>query len=472
VGWSIARVGDLDGDGTPEIAAGAPYSSVGGQSTAGSVVVLSGSDGDMLATLAHPSPGYQDQLGTSVADSGDVSGDGAADILAGVPYRDLPTTAYDAGASVVFALESDCDGDGRTPFGGDCDDGNPLRYAGNAEVCDNVDNDCDLLVDEGVTFPETCNGIDDNCNGLTDEGNPGGGAACSTGLPGVCDPGTTACLASALVCVGDRGPGAERCNGLDDDCDGSVDEPEDADGDGITNCSDNCEEAYNPTQANQDGDAYGDACDCAPSDPTNAAPAELGDSVRVSRVSGTVKVAWTAETAPGPFRIYRGWRKPGIEWSYDQECTGPSVAAEEWTETMEPLHGSVFFYLVAREGCGESVLGRDGGGNPVPIPDPCPGTGTDEDGDGTEESIDTCPGYHNPSQADADLDTHGDPCDNCPATANADQADLDGDGLGDACDPDRDGDGIANAADNCPDVSNADQTDSDHDGIGDACDPE
>ncbi len=41
-----------------------------------------------------------------------------------------------------------------------------------------------------------------------------------------------------------------------------------------------------------------------------------------------------------------------------------------------------------------------------------------------------------------------------------------------ACDPDRDGDGVANAADNCPATANPLQEDQDGDGLGDACDPD
>jgi hypothetical protein len=55
---------------------------------------------------------------------------------------------------------TDQDGDGFTVEAGDCNDGNPDVHPG---------------------APEVCNGVDDDCDTQTDEGNPGGGAACSTG---------------------------------------------------------------------------------------------------------------------------------------------------------------------------------------------------------------------------------------------------------------------------------------------------
>jgi len=129
------------------------------------------------------------------------------------------------------------------------------------EICDNLDNDCNGTVDDGfntgnactngvgqcqamgviacdamggascnaVPLPpqaESCNNLDDDCDGVVDNGNPGGGMSCSTGLAGVCDAGTTSCAAGgSLDCVPSVQPGTqtETCNNLDDDCDGVVD---------------------------------------------------------------------------------------------------------------------------------------------------------------------------------------------------------------------------------------------------------
>jgi hypothetical protein len=130
-----------------------------------------------------------------------------------------------------------------------------------AERCDGLDNNCDGSTDEGFDLGsactngvgacqrsgalvcndqgeavcdaepaapgvELCDGLDNNCDGATDEGDPEGGTACTTDLPGVCAAGVTSCRSGALACVASTQPGAvaEICNGLDDDCDGTVDE--------------------------------------------------------------------------------------------------------------------------------------------------------------------------------------------------------------------------------------------------------
>jgi hypothetical protein len=49
------------------------------------------------------------------------------------------------------------------------------------------------------------------------------GSACDTGLLGVCAAGTISCASGAPACVATTGPTTELCDGLDDDCDGTVD---------------------------------------------------------------------------------------------------------------------------------------------------------------------------------------------------------------------------------------------------------
>jgi hypothetical protein len=172
------------------------------------------------------------------------------------------------------------------------------------EICDGKDNNCDGRIDEDLTMhcytgsketegvgicragiktcvngnwgecigeilpqPEICNGIDNNCNHIIDDNcketrNPvqyeypeqrfcekeGESRSCYTGRKetegvGICRAGRQVCVGGEWSdCIGEILPQPEVCNGLDDNCDGRIDEnlerncydgPEGTDGIGI-----------------------------------------------------------------------------------------------------------------------------------------------------------------------------------------------------------------------------------------------
>ncbi len=173
-------------------------------------------------------------------------------------------------AEICDGRDNDCDGDIDENLTrscgvdiGECSAGEQTCTAGawgacsdtgpSPELCNNLDDDCDGLVDnltercgsdvgecvsglrrctagvfgacDGEIGPgtETCNGLDDDCDGTIDEDVAGLGMPCGTN-EGECSPGTTACVGGAIVCGGGVEPTEEMCNGLDDDCDGLVDD--------------------------------------------------------------------------------------------------------------------------------------------------------------------------------------------------------------------------------------------------------
>ncbi|MGD0596520.1 MAG: MopE-related protein [Sedimentisphaerales bacterium] len=167
-------------------------------------------------------------------DEGDPGGGGACNT--GLPGVCAAGTMHCVGGSlqcvqnvqpsseVCNGLDDDCDGevDEGDPGGGAaCSTGLPGVCAAGTTHCVGGSLQC---VQNVQPSSEVCNGLDDDCDGQVDQGDPGGGAACSTGLPGVCAAGTTHCVGGALQCVQNVQPSSEVCNGLDDDCDGQVDE--------------------------------------------------------------------------------------------------------------------------------------------------------------------------------------------------------------------------------------------------------
>ena len=101
-----------------------------------------------------------------------------------------------------------------------CSTTNEFGTCRGVETCgtDNVWGECSARV-AGV---EECNGIDDDCNGFVDEELDGGPCTIDNEF-GSCE-GTQLCGgAQGMFCLGAT-PQAEACNGSDDDCDGEVDE--------------------------------------------------------------------------------------------------------------------------------------------------------------------------------------------------------------------------------------------------------
>ena len=94
-------------------------------------------------------------------------------------------------------------GAGSACMGPDCDDGDPNINPAAGELCDGIDNDCDSIIDD---FP-----IDAN-------------QSCEAGEGDTCGEGTTLCRSGSLDCVPRVIPADEVCDGVDNDCDGNVDE--------------------------------------------------------------------------------------------------------------------------------------------------------------------------------------------------------------------------------------------------------
>ncbi|MCC6994291.1 MAG: hypothetical protein IT370_06645 [Deltaproteobacteria bacterium] len=133
------------------------------------------------------------------------------------------------------ACTSDADGDKyNAGAGGDCDDRDPMRYPGALERCNGVDDDCDMLVDEGnpdlagAALTAKCTDDNDGICGMAQ-----GDCVCSRVVPQSrreTDLGRrTACPGENLTvqvsprCFGAGQPRAkETCDDVDDDCDGST----------------------------------------------------------------------------------------------------------------------------------------------------------------------------------------------------------------------------------------------------------
>ena len=101
-GQAVAGTGDVNGDDIPDLLVGAPEQTVKGNDRQGRAFVFSGADGRLLYSLDTPTPQSDAVFGFSVADAGDVNGDNIPDLLIGAPGQDTPDMSK-RGQAYVFS---------------------------------------------------------------------------------------------------------------------------------------------------------------------------------------------------------------------------------------------------------------------------------------------------------------------------------------------------------------------------------
>ncbi|MDP2308968.1 MAG: MopE-related protein [Pseudomonadota bacterium] len=180
--------------------------------------------GDCLDTSSSTYPGASE-----VCDSIDNDCDGATDEGATDPvswYSDVDSDGY---GNPAVSTTSCSQPSGYVSLSTDCDDSDAAISPGDVEVCDGEDNDCDGTVDGGTVGTETTWYRD----------NDGDGYGTATSIEACTQPDGYAAVATDCNDTSPTAyPGAvESCDGLDNDCDGTVDEEvptwyRDADGDG------------------------------------------------------------------------------------------------------------------------------------------------------------------------------------------------------------------------------------------------
>jgi len=259
-----------------------------------------------------------------------------------------------------------------------CDAGSPVDSCEPFEgatpdnQCNGLDDDCDGTNDDDYVPPETTCGV--------------GECADNTGLLTCLIARLLSTSAGALFDTCEPFEGAtadDQCNGRDEDCDGVADDDyipapttcgtgQCAGNVGVLECfngtiSDTCEPFAGATEEICDGvdnDCNGIVDDGPPA-------GDIGSQVRMG--PDKAAITWAAMPDANEYNAYRGSIIPSIPFIYDHNCFKPHLPEPQTTDVVNPPLGRVFYYLVsAANSCqGEDTLGTDSRGIPRPNDNPC-----------------------------------------------------------------------------------------------------
>ncbi len=481
-GNSLARLGDVDGDGVADFAIGSPRANVGVLQKAGIVQVFSGATLTEIARLE----GFEadSRFGRAIADAGDIDGDGDPEIAVGVQRTDIDIPppdpfsqgrrAEDAGSALMMSIYSknvhwrfdgsrrgdwlgdriaavgDVDGDGAAdvlvaaPGGGPRAPGEGADYgAGPGEA----------FVLSGRTGTEIHHFLGEKLGDQFGVAVAGGSDLTADGVPEVMVSDGTS-RGAVFIFNGASGALLARLRGA-----GSTDGLgrslllfPDIDGDGVQEIL-----AGSPDVSTEFAAAGGRVVAYSGAtlgqlylrdEPWVRGGFNLGTALASTPDLDGDAVADFAAGAPGANRKLTGilFLFSSVDGAVLGKMNGP-VWGDQIGLRLQAIGD------VSGDGADDMLV--FGAANEVVYVVAT----VDSDGDGAWDAFDNCPGLVNPGQWDDDADGIGDDCDTC--------VDQDGDGFADQITP------ITTCPqDNCPTVPNPDQddTDSDRDGVVDACD--
>jgi hypothetical protein len=104
LGAVMEQIGDVNGDGIADLAVGVPGEPVGSKNGAGKAYIVGGAEGKMIEQMRSPNPEQGGAFGSSIARIGDVSGDGVPDLA--ISAEESVRGISEAGRVYVFAIPS------------------------------------------------------------------------------------------------------------------------------------------------------------------------------------------------------------------------------------------------------------------------------------------------------------------------------------------------------------------------------